>query len=350
MLVALPVRASLPEPAADSLRRLIVERMEGLHLPGLSVAVAVDSQIVFSSGFGLADIARERPVDRSSIFRIASVSKPITATAVMQLVEQGKIDLDAPVQRYCPWFPLKPWPVTVRRLLSHTSGIRHYRTAEESDNTHHYGSLRESLEIFDGDSLLFEPGTRFNYTSYGYSLLGCVIEGASGMSYEEYLQRYILRPTGMSTTYVYGESFDTLACVRGYGRLPNGRLRYAQWFDLSDRIPGGGILSTAEDLVRFAVALESGRLLGEASLRAMWTPQKTIGGQILHYGFGWVVLGRDEDRQVLHDGSQYGTRSLLMLLPERKIAVALLANMEGDDVGTMLTDVAVRILDVVAGS
>lgn len=321
--------------------------MERLHVPGLSLAVAVDSQIVFSSGFGFADIAAERPVDRSSVFRIASVSKSMTATAVMQLVEEGAIDLDAPVQRYCPSFPAKPWPVTIRQLLSHTAGIRHYTTAAEFDNTHHYSSLSESLGIFEQDSLLFEPGSRFHYTSYGYSLLGCVIEGASGMSYQEYLRRYLLRPAGMSATYVYGEALDTTTFVRGYGRLPNGNLRYSEWFDMSDRVPGGGIFSTAEDLVRFAVALERGTLLDRESLRSMWTPQSIASGELLHYGLGWVLLDRNGDREVLHDGSQYGARSLLIVLPERKIAVALLANMEGEEVGVMLTEIAVHILDIV---
>ena len=129
------------------------------------------------------------------MYRLASVTKPITATAVLQLVEAGKVDLDAPIQRYVPAFPEKQWPVTVRHLLSHQSGIRNW-TDEEFHNTRHFASIAESLAVFKDDPLLFEPGTRTQYTSLGYNLMGAVVEGVSGKPFLDYLARARVRARG----------------------------------------------------------------------------------------------------------------------------------------------------------
>ena len=143
----------------------------------------------------MADVENNVPAGAGTVYRLASISKPITATAVMQLVERGRVDLDAPVWKYVPAFPVKPWPVTVRQLLCHQSGVRHYR-GDEISSTRHYVDLTEPLKIFKDDPLLFEPGTRTSYTTYGYNLLGAVVEAASGMKFADYLEANIFRPAG----------------------------------------------------------------------------------------------------------------------------------------------------------
>src|SRR6266849_3757702 len=155
--------------AIDAARRLVCDSLAP-RIPGLQVAVAVDGKLVWSAAFGYADLARHAWVTRTTMFRIGSVSKPLTAVALAQLVEQGTLDLDAPVQRYVPSFPEKPCPVTTRELAGHLAGIRHYQGDEFLSNTP-YPSVTAGLAIFERDSLLFEPGTRFSYSSYGFNLI-----------------------------------------------------------------------------------------------------------------------------------------------------------------------------------
>ncbi len=153
----------LSRETLESVERLIAARMKKDRIPGLSVAIVRDNVLVWSRGFGVADVENGVAATARTVYRTASIGKPMTATAVMQLAERGRLDLDAPVQRYCPAFPEKQWTVTVRHLLAHTSGIRHYggpRDDAEIHNTVHYDSVVEALDIFKADALLFEPGTR----------------------------------------------------------------------------------------------------------------------------------------------------------------------------------------------
>src|SRR6188474_3367109 len=160
--------------------------MSRKNIPGLSVAVVADNRLRWSKAYGLAD-EHAVPVKTETVFRLASTSKPLTAVAVMQLADAGKLDLDAPVQKYVPSFPVKSAPITARQLLGHLSGIRHYK-GDEYDGTRNYPTLADALEIFKDDPLENEPGAKFTYTTYGYTLLGAVIEGASGMSYADYMR------------------------------------------------------------------------------------------------------------------------------------------------------------------
>src|SRR6266498_425837 len=191
--------AALPDSVIRRADSVLVAFMAVHHVPGLSVAIGLDQHLVWSKPYGLADLEDSVPVTTSSMFRTASIGKPMTATAVMQLWEQGKLDLDAPVQRYCRAFPRKRWPVTARQLLAHRSGIRD-KTPEEETNYQHYDNIEASLTICANESLLFEPGAAFRYTSYGYDVIGCVIEGASGMTYLDYMTRRIFTPAGMRHT------------------------------------------------------------------------------------------------------------------------------------------------------
>src|SRR6266446_5369500 len=194
--------------------------MTSKKIPGLSVAVVSDNQLRWQRGYGMADLENSVPAKAATVYRIASVAKPITAVAVMQLVERGKLDLDAPIQKYVPTFPGKPWPITTRQLLGHLSGIRNYKQNEfpnQYDNTRLYSSLTEALSIFKDDPLDFEPGTKYSYTTYGYTLLGTVIEGASGMSYVDYMRENVFKPAKMSHTQA-DNVFDIIPNrARGYG-------------------------------------------------------------------------------------------------------------------------------------
>lgn len=329
-LLAAALHAQLtPAPQrAALLERTLIEQLLQHRIPAVSVAVADRWQLICSAAFGLADIENNVRAATGTVFRLASISKPITAVAALQLAEQGKLELDAPVQRYVPSFPKKPWPITPRQLLAHLSGIRHYRGPEELLSTRHFYDLAEPLKLFADDPLEFEPGTRFRYSTYGYNLLGLVVERAAGMKFTDYLRHKIFLPAGAHRI----QPDDVFRIIpnraRGYRISPSGTIQNCALADTSNKIPGGGLLATAEDLVRFALALLEGRLLTPATLQQMFTPQKTRDGRSTGYGLGWYVTERDGKKWVWHSGSQPGTSTDLLLLPERGLVVAVLTNLE----------------------
>ena len=176
LAVGPPATTQTASQKIPAINNLVVSYVADHHVPGLSLAVIDRGHVILTQGYGLADVENNVPASADTVYRIASISKSVTATAAMKLVDAGKLDLDAPIQRYCPDFPRKPWPITARELLSHQSGIRDYKNEEETINTRHYASINETLTQFASDPLEFEPGTRMQYTSYGYIVLGCVIE------------------------------------------------------------------------------------------------------------------------------------------------------------------------------
>ena len=321
------------------------------HVPGMSIAIVNDGKIFYARGYGLSDDENGVRAIAGTVYRIASLSKPITATAVMKLVNEKRLDLDAPIQKYCPEFPEKPWPITTRELLTHQSGIRDYRNDAETINTKHYSSIKEALSQFANDSLDFEPGTKMQYTSYGYIVLGCVIEGASGMSYEHYMQQAIFKPAHMSETRLD----DVFAIIpnraRGYQLDSNGNLENATFVDVSNKPPGSGINSNANDMGSFIEALYSGKLLPNKVFEEMLTPAITRGGKTTIYGLGFFLGGPIGNyhglKEAGHGGEQQGVTSVLYLLPEKKFGVVLLANLEGLK-GSDLIALSRKIYDVVS--
>lgn len=313
---------------ADQLGRLLLEAQAEARIPALSVAVADRYRLVWSGAFGLADLENNVRATTGTVFRLGSISKPITAVAAMQLAEQGKLNLDAPVQKYVPSFPEKPWPITPRHLLAHLSGIRHYRSQDELLSTRHYEDLIQPLMIFAADPLEFEPGTRFRYTTYGYNLLGAVVENASGMRFMDYLKRHVFEPSGAERIQADDVHRIIPNRARGYRRTPAGTIENCALADTSNKIPGGGMVATAEDLVRFSLALLEGRLVKKQTLEEMFTPQRTRDGKPIDYGLGWYISSRAGRTWIEHSGSQPGAATDLVLLPERGLVVAVLTNLE----------------------
>ncbi len=262
-----------------------------------------------------------------TLIRTGSIAKPISAAAAMTLADSGKLDLDAPVQKYCAPFPLKQWPITTRELLSHTAGVRHYKEGE-AESTRHYKWMADGFAIFANDPLLFEPGTAFSYSTYGYTVVGCVIEGASGEKFEDYVAAHVLKPAGMTHTFV-DDLFEIVPHrARGYQKV-NGQVKNAGLMDSSYKIPGGGYVTTAEDLVRFAQALMAGKIVKPGTLAKMWTPAQITGeGKRSNYGLGFGVLMLDGGKYVAHSGGQQGTSTTMVIIPGKHFAVAALANMD----------------------
>jgi serine beta-lactamase-like protein LACTB, mitochondrial len=350
LLVVCPLAvAQTASQQAPAINRLIAAYVADHHVPGLSVAVIDRGHVILSQGYGLADVENSVPATADTVYRIASMSKSITATAAMKLVEAGKLDLDAPIQKYCPDFPKKPWPITARELLSHQSGIRDYRNEEESINTRHYRSIKEALTQFASDPLEFEPGTKMQYTSYGYIVLGCVIEGASGTSYDRYMQQAIFEPAQMPATRLD----DVFAIIphraRGYRVSASGELQNSVFVDVSNKPPGSGINSSTRDMGNFVAALYSASLVPGAVLDQMLTPATTRDKKPTIYGLGFFRGGPISTYRGLqeagHGGDQQGVSSVLYLLPERQFGVVILSNLEGQQSSVDFIELSRKIYD-----
>lgn len=320
-------RMGIPPLWGPSVHRAVTAEMARLKIPGLSVAVAANGKLRWSTGYGLADVENQVAARPDTIYRWASISKPVTAVAVMQLAEQGKIDLDAPIQTYLPTFPTKPWPITPRQLLAHLGGIRHYK-GDERDSTRRYARFRDAFEVFQNNPLVCEPGTKHSYSTYGYNLLGGIVEDAAGEPFIGYLRDHIFRPAGM--THVRADAVEALIPhrARGYVKSSSGELKNSRLANLSNKTPGGGLCGTADDAVRFALALQSGKLLSRATRESLWTRQKTRDGRSIDYGLGWCLSKRNGRREVWHSGHTTQSSTLLYMLPDQKFAIALMANLE----------------------
>ncbi len=329
LMAAIGDAQTVPPATAKRIDDIVAKAAAEQHTPAISVAIALNGQVQYLKAFGKADLENNVPATPETLFRTGSIAKPMTAVAVMRLVEDGKLDLDAPIQKYCPAFPEKPWTVTAREVLGHISGIRHYKEGE-MDSTHHYPRLSDGFAIFANDPLLFEPATNYQYSTYGYSVIGCVLEGATGKSYPEIMQQLVFGPAHMTHT-VPDDVFEIVPHrARGYSKR-NAQVINAGLIDSSYKIPGGGYVTSAGDLVTLADALLAGTLVRPETLKLMWTSQKLRDGKATGYGMGWGV-GQFENEDIAgHSGGQQGCSSSLTIYPKRKMVVAVMINMDSAD-------------------
>ena len=322
----------------------VTAQMIEAGVPGITAAVSIGGQVRWTNAYGLSDVENNVPMKTSSVLRLASISKPITAVAVMQQVEAGKIRLDDDIRVYVPSWPVKEWPVKVRHLLSHLGGVRHYM-GEELQITRHYGTTLEGLTIFDKDPLLFEPGTKYSYTTYGFSLLGAAVEAVSNMRFVDYLRARITGPAGMTTLEADDQAKIILGRSRGYRLGANKVLYNCGLADTSYKIPGGGLIGRAEDLVKFAIAVMDTRLVRRDTVEQMFTPQRFNDGSPSHYGLGWGVDTFQGLRRVGHSGGQQGTSTNLILFPSEGVAISVMANLEGARVAAFTDAIAKIVLE-----
>ena len=353
-ILASAAAVSAQQKTLSQEKRLEIEKavstfMSANSVPGMGAALVLDGEPVWSAGFGMADLEDSAPATSSTLFRLGSLSKPITATALLQLWEHGKLDLDAPVQKYCPAFPQKEWPITSRELLGHLGGIRHYNRDGKGDipedSARHFASMEESLQIFAADPLVAKPGTKFNYSTYGYTLLGCVLEGAASQKYMDFVRENIFKPAGMVQT--QADDFFTIIPhrTRWYHKDKSEIVRNAGVLDSSYKIPGGGLISSADDMARFEAAMLADKFVKRPARDLMWTPQKTPDGKSTGYALGWGISDKFGIHIVAHTGGQQGTSTAFVLVPERRAGVIVLANMDSVDSGNL----ADQILKIALG-
>lgn len=297
---------------------------------GIAVGYSIDGELVWSGAEGFLCEGENDAFSTSTLTRIASIAKNFTAVAIMQLVEKELLDLEAPIATYLDNLPKDKQAITAKQLLAHTSGVSQYMDENEIENTKHFETLEEAMQVFINRPLLFEPGSKYFYTTYGYVILGRIIEKASDMSYQEYMEKNIFAVAGMYNTTVeeIGKSYPNKSCLyHNNGR----KAKAGNQNDLSNRIPGGGFHSTLEDVLKFGNALLEGKLIPLEVLEKMTQPQPVeYDGN--KYSLGWFLYGPEPIENVVigHSGGQTGCTSQLMIVPKSKTVVVVLSNTSGN--------------------
>ncbi|XP_050034803.1 serine beta-lactamase-like protein LACTB, mitochondrial [Dermacentor andersoni] len=391
------------EKAINYAHELLTRKKDEWGVPGMVVAVSVDGKTVWTEGLGYADVENRVPCGSQTVMRIGSISKPIAMTTVAKLWEEGKIDLDKPIQDYVPSFPKKtfdgkPVVITLRDLVSHVAGIRHYATSKNSPPTKDassrdsecpefysnkkFSTTEEALEIFKNDPLLFEPGTKYHYSTYGWTLISAAVENASKEPFASHLRR-LLKTLGMKNTFLDQNEPIIYNRSRFYTRDKSGSLVNTPSVDCSYKWAGGGLLSTVNDLVCFGNAMlycaqadgnkhKIGYLRPE-TVRMLWTPHAKVHNNwektfFQSYGMGWTLTETGENPggciewpafAAYHTGGSVGGTSALVLLPSawnpeetnsttgvnspsppRGVVVAVIGNISNAGYGNMAVGIA----------
>ena len=332
-IVAFLAATNLATSPADVAERRVSELMKTTSIPGMSVAVMVKDEIVWSRGFGTADLENKIAVTPNTRFRLASVSKLITAAAVARLVDSGKLDLDAPISKYINDLPESLGKVTSRQLAGHLAGVRHYQQKDfvpVSIDNKNYTTVESSLSIFKDDPLLHAPGEKYSYTTFGFTLLSAVVSKAAGEPFLEYVEREVFKPLGITTGGPDSPFLVIPNRTSFYMNGPNNQILNAPFVNPSYKWGGGGMLMTAEDLARFGNGHLGEGFLKPSTLTEMFESQKTKSGTATGVGLTWrIAKGYFGNTIYHHEGSMHGTRSALLIYPEKDISVAYMTNFSG---------------------
>jgi serine beta-lactamase-like protein LACTB, mitochondrial len=334
--------------AVSEAQRIVRADLVEQNLPGLSVAVGADGGLVWAEGFGFANLETRTRVEPDTRFRIGGTSMALTSAAVGLLLERDRLKLDDEIQKYVSAFPAKQWPVTLRHLMGHVAGIRGDEGDEEPLSQRCEKTV-DGLKRFADAALRFEPGTQFRYSTYGWILVSAAVEAAADEPFNTFMRTEIFQPLDMDDTKPDVASdpnpgrakfyFPTMAADNRYGPQD------AREGDYSCFAGAGGFLSTPSDLVRFALAVSSGKLLQPATVKLLQTPQRLASGEESGYALGWDIepatLAGAQTRSVGHDGEfAIGGSTSLLTFPERGLVVAVTTNTSFADVAAIALKVA----------
>jgi CubicO group peptidase (beta-lactamase class C family) len=310
---------------ADPVDGYVREQMRRHRIPGLSLAVVKEGKVIRAKGYGLANVEHQVPAKPETVYQSASLSKQFTAAAVLLLAEEGKLCLDAPLGTYLDDTPAAWKAVTVRHLLTHTSGIKDYTRKDVNLREDH--TEADLLKKFAAFPMDFAPGSNWRYSNTGYVLLGMLIRKASGEHHGQFLRRRILEPLGMDATRVISEADIVPNRAAGY-RLLKRQLKNQEWVAPSlNTLADGCLYTTVLDLAKWDAALYTEKLLKKSSLEQMWAPARTTDGKRRPWGFGWK-LGEVRGRPLLeHRGTWQGFRAHLVRYPKDRLTVIVLANL-----------------------
>ncbi len=354
--------------ADEPLARALTEALQDVHARqrnvGLAAAVSRNGERLFSDHLGFADLERRVPVTARTRFAVASVTKAFTGAALVKLAERGRIELDAPIQRYVPGFPAKTGgTITPRLLAAHLAGVRHYRDGERTPEflATHFDDIRDALRLFRDDPPLSAPGSRYSYSSYGYNLLAAAIQAAAGRPFPQYVREAILEPLGLADTQFDDARRPALDRARGYSYYDLATsaererpILVPEW-DYSYNMGGGNMSSTPEDLVRFGQAFVRPGFFSREALALFYTPQRTPVAES-PWSFGWFVTTEAEDgggatRRLHITGAFPGVQAALYVYPDRQVVVAITANTwgVGSRSGEMVSELPRRLAALCCG-
>lgn len=347
---ALLLYCALASARADEVDDYVEAQMRQLHIPGLAIAVVRNGRIAKSRGYGLANVELNAPVTEASVFEIGSLTKQFTASAVMMLVEEGRIGVDDKITQHLSGVPEAWNTITVRHLLTHSSGIPNYLDLPDFPDIHRSGASHDEIAklFFERLHLEFQSGETWAYSNSGYLLLGNIIEKVSGKSYWEFLDERIFKPLGMSAT----RSSEPKAII---SKRASGYAWHGDKFEnraalAENAYAAGSIVSTVRDMAKWDAALYTDKVVKKSSLDQMWTRNKVSGGVIapLNYGFGWEVNTFHGHRVISHSGGTPGFSSVIYRFVDDKLTVILLTNHADKVIDHLAIDIAGTYLPVLA--
>jgi serine beta-lactamase-like protein LACTB len=318
-------------------------------VPGINAAIADSSGVIWAKGYGYADIENQVAMIPEHKMRIGSVAKLITVAGMMRLHEQGKLSLDKPISHYVDVWPKKHPALTLRQLADHSAGIRSYKDNAEFILNQYFADTSSSLNLFKDDPLLFAPGSRHLYSTFGYSLIAAAMEGADKkLSFKQIIQQQVFDPLNMQNS-VFDDQADIIALRQRPYVVHEGKLLNAPQSDHSYKYAGGGFIATPSDISRFAVAHTHTDYLQQASLDAMFQRAKLDNGKELTFGIGWMIdfdnhkdrsyyqdnlraqkLMASFDNAVMHSGGSNGGTTMLILCRDHQRAATVVKNVDGE--------------------
>jgi CubicO group peptidase (beta-lactamase class C family) len=335
---ALFLALSAGHASADAVDDYVESVMKAEKVPGVSVVVQRDGKILKSRGYGFADLEDRAPATADTIYQSGSVGKMFTAACVMLLAEDGKLSLDDRLAKFFPDGPPAWHRITIRQLLTHTSGIKDY--SDEYDMRGEYDEDKQ-LAVAQKIPLDFEPGTQWSYSNTGYLVLGILVSKVSGKHWSEFLSERVFQPLGMKTARMISEQDIIPNRASGYELDDKGEVKNQEWVSPDVNTTGDGALYfSVKDLAAWNDALDAGRFLSPQHFKDWWTPVALANGTTYPYGFGWSIGETRGHLEIEHGGAWQGFRTAIERFPEQRLNVSVLANLNSAEPGTIAKTIA----------
>ncbi|WNW02049.1 serine hydrolase domain-containing protein [Tenacibaculum sp. HL-MS23] len=326
--------------ATNITKKLILNQ----NIPGLSITIAKKGVNIWSQGFGYADLENKKKVSsNSTLFRVASISKTITSIGLAKLIDLNKIKLNESLYKYAPYFPRKKYDFTLRQIGGHMAGIRHYNGNEFLINKKM--SITKGLDVFKNSALLFKPGTRFKYSTYGFNLLSVVIQESSNNDFFEFMYKEIFNPLKMNHTFAESANYKVNNLTNFYIKRRDKVIIGPKVNNLY-KAAGGGFLSTSEDLVLLGSEFINPKIISKKSLLEITTSNKTNDGKKTNYGIGISISKtKNNSLKLSHSGGGIGASSYLLIYPEEEITIAILTNLTNVKMNTYIKNLETIFVD-----
>jgi CubicO group peptidase (beta-lactamase class C family) len=340
VLILVAAAAIHAQPAPDRYKQQLEPQLQQMvrdqNIPGLALGVIENGRLAYAGGFGVMKIGEPQPITSETLFHMASITKPFVATSVMQLWEQGKVDLDAPVTRYVPYFRLhdsRYSQITVRQMLSHISGMPDVEDYGWDKPEYDDGALERYVRSLGDQDLRWDPGTKFAYSNMAFEVLGDLVAIVSGVSFEDYVDAHILKPLGMRTSTLLVKEADPAKLAAGHHRV-DGSLRVVKNYPYNrPHTPSSDLHSNIVDMARWAMAnmnrgeLDGHRILKASTYDVMWKPVQ-LGTGTSPVGISWFIGQIDGRKTISHSGGDDGFRTKLLMFPDQKVAIVFMTNCE----------------------